>query len=81
MIIIYCTLGYFYFVEKAEKKNNVLEKFIIKTLSEIYLHNTNFSKVMKNFKEIINYNQYLSWVQLEALTLYFKVKSKFIKLI
>ena len=56
------------FVEQAEKKNNVLEKFIIKNLSEIYLHNTNFSEVMKNFKEIINNNQYLSWVQLEALT-------------
>ena len=68
MIIIYCTLGYFYVLLNKQKKNNVLEKFIIKNLSEIYLHNTNFSEVMKNFKEIINNNQYLSWVQLEALT-------------
>ena len=60
--------GYFYVLLNKQKKNNVLEKFINKNLSEIYQTIIQIFEVIKRFCEIINYNQYLSWGNLRALT-------------
>ena len=55
------------FVECAEKKNNVLEKFIIENLHINFKQKPNFSEIIENFKTSINKRQFLSWVDLEIL--------------
>tara|TARA_B100000963_G_scaffold272899_1_gene241077 strand:+ start:136 stop:1029 length:894 start_codon:yes stop_codon:yes gene_type:complete len=55
------------FVECAEKKNNILEKFIIENLHITFKQHPDFSETIENFKTSINKRQFLSWIDLEVL--------------